>query len=153
MKKFNFTLQTVHNVRELKQEKEQLILGELQTEAAKAADRVSEIERMRFTAIENYANRLENGGSLNAFEMELTVNHINTLDRLRREAEQNLELKKQACLRQTQNLAAATREVKITNRLRENQQARHRLESDRHEQNALDELVSANFARKMSQTR
>lgn len=151
MKKFKFTLQTVHTVREMKQEKEELILGEMQAEAAKAAARVHEIEQMRFKAIESYAHRLERGETIDPFELELNSNHISALDRLQREAQQFLETKKQACLQQGKTLAAATREVKITNRLRETQQLRHRLEAARQEQNALDELVSANYARRMSQ--
>jgi flagellar export protein FliJ len=153
MKKFKFTLQTVHNVREMKQEKEEFILGELQMEAAKAAQFVSEVEQMRFKAIDNYASRLQSGAALDAFELELNSNHIAALDRLRREAQNALEIKKQACLQQSKTVAAAMREVKITDRLRENQQSRHRLEFDRYEQNALDELVSANFARRMSQAK
>jgi flagellar export protein FliJ len=153
MKKFKFTLQTVHTVREMKQEKEELIFGELQTEALKAASRVSEIEQLRFKAIENYAERLERGETLNAYELELNSNHITSLDRQQQEAQKSLELKKQACVQQGKMLAAATREVKITDRLRENQQSRHRLDLARHEQNSLDEIISANFARRMTQTK
>ena len=153
MKKFKFTLQTVHNVRELKQEKEQAILSDLQAEAARAADRVHEIEQLRSKAIETYAKRLEAGATINAYELELNSNHISALDRLQREAQQNLEQKKQACVLQSKSVAAAVREVKVTKRLRENQQLRHQLEVARHEQNALDELVSANFACRMSQAK
>lgn len=153
MKKFKFTLQAVHNVREMKQEKEQLILSEMQAEAVKAADRIKEIEQLRAKAIENYARRLAIGTTIDPFELELNSNHISALDRMQQEAQKALEAKKQACLHQSKTVEAATRQVKITNRLRETQQTRHKLEASRQEQNALDELVSANFARQMSQTK
>jgi flagellar export protein FliJ len=153
MKKFKFTLQAVHNVREIKQEKELLILSELQAEAAKAADRIKEIEQLRSKAIENYARRLESGRAIDPYELELNSNHISALDRLQREAQKTLEMKKQACFRQSKTVEAAVREVKITKRLRETQQARYQLEAGRQEQNNLDELVSANYARQMSQSK
>ena len=79
----------------------------------------------------------------------MSSNHFASLDRLQREAEKVLNDKKLACNTQSQKLAAAVREVKITNRLRETQVAKHKLEIDRQEQINLDEIVSANFARRL----
>lgn len=149
MKKFKFTLQTVHNVREMRQEKEELIFSQMQAEAERAAERIAQIEKMRFEAIEKYTRKLTAGEFVCAREMEMNSNHFASLDRLQREAEQVLSEKRQACRSQSQKLAAAVREVKITNRLRETQAARHKLELDRQEQNNLDEIVSANFARRL----
>lgn len=151
MKKFKFTLQTVHDVREMKQENEHLRFTQLQKEAEKAAEQVRLIEKMRQEAIEKYSLRLQSGGIINAYELEMNSNHISTLDRLIREAQGSLEQKKLACLKQSENVAAATRAAKITSRLRETQAQRHKLETDKQEQNAIDELVSANFARRMTQ--
>jgi flagellar export protein FliJ len=149
MKKFKFSLETVHNVREMRQEKEKLRLSELQAEAAKAADQIRQIENLRFESLENYARRLNSGEQVSAIEMELNSNHFASLNRLQIEAETKLEQKKQQCRRQGETVAAAMREVKITDRLRETQKARHQLEFSRQEQNNLDELISANFARKL----
>lgn len=149
MKKFKFTLQTVHNVRQMKQEKEELVLSEKQNEANRAAERLDELERARVDAIEKYTGKMKAGEFLSAYEMELNTNHLAALDRVIREAQADLEQKKRACAAQGEIVAAASREVKITDRLRETQQNRHRLETARQEQNALDELVSANFARQM----
>ncbi len=153
MKKFKFTLAAVHDVREMKQEKEQLIFGEKQREVVKAEERIAEIERMQISAMENYARRMSAGASLDPFELQLNSNHLASLDKLKCDARKFLELKQKDFQLQTETLAAATREVKVTGRLRETQQMRYRLESDRSEQNALDELVSANFARRLSQTK
>lgn len=149
MKKFKFTLQTVHNVREMRQEKEELVFSQMQAEAERAAERIREIEKMRFDALESYTRRLTAGSVVNAIELEMSSNHFASLDRIQREAEKVLSDKKQACQQQIQKLAAAVREVKITNRLRETQVAKHKLEINRQEQINLDEIVSANFARRL----
>jgi flagellar export protein FliJ len=151
MKKFKFTLQTVHNVREMREEKEHLVLTQMQNEVENAAERIRQIEQMRQEAIEKYTSRLQSGQMINAYELEMNSNHIATLDKVRREAEEVLEQKKQACRKQGETVAVATRAVKITNRLRETQELRHKSESERQEQTAIDELVSANFARRMTQ--
>lgn len=149
MKKFRFTLQTVHNVRELKQEREQFTLSQLQYEAAKAAEQIEMIEAAYLRAMENYSRKINGGKPLHVGEMELATMHLSSLDQQKRRAIETLEEKKRACQNQSAKLAAATREVKVTKRLRETQVQRHQLDIAKHEQNALDELVSANFAREM----
>jgi len=153
MKKFKFTLQTVHNVREMRQEKEELILGQLQTEAVVAEEAVAQIENSRQTAIENYSLRLRSGEQLNPMEMELNSKHFASLNQRRIEGEQIVAQKKQACVRQTQTVAGAMREVKITGRLKETQQLRHDLDFARAEQNGIDELLSTRFARQKTRTK
>ena len=153
MKKFTFTLQTVNTVREMRQEKEEIVLSQIQAEVDQAAARIAQIEEMQRAAIESYTGKLRMGEAVNVGEIELEANHISSLDRLRREAQANLEQKKVARLRQSEAVAAASREVKVTQKLRETQQTRHRIELSRHEQNQIDEMVSANFARRMSQTK
>ena len=150
MKKFKFSLQTVHNVREMRQEKEEFVLSQLQADADRLAGRLAEFERMHLAAIENYAARMGTGGVINISEIELERNHITALDALIRKTRQELETKKKSCSQQAQKVAAAMREVKITDRLRETQKSRYNLEQSRHEQNSLDEIISAGFARRMS---
>lgn len=149
MKKFKFTLETVHNVREMKQENEQLILTQVQAEATKAAEQIEKIELAYLRAIESYSQKINSGRAMHIGEMELEALHISALERQKRRALEILEEKKRAVTEQRVKLAAASREVKVTDRLRETQAQRHRLETDKHEQNAMDELVSANFAREM----
>jgi flagellar export protein FliJ len=153
MKKFKFTLQTVHNVRELRQEKEELILGQLQTEAVVAEEVVAQIESNRRQAIENYAQRLRSGEQLDPMEMELNSKHFESLNQRRKDSEQVVAQKKQACVRQSQAVVGAMREVKITGRLQETQKRKHDLEFARTEQNGIDELVSTRFARQKMRTK
>lgn len=147
MKKFKFKLQTVHNVRELREETEKYLLLKLQADVNEAALKVAQIEIMRSEAIENYAERLKSGEQLSAMEMEMNLNHFSSLNYLQKEAEKVLEEKKEVCREQTEKVAEAMREVKVTNRLQEKQKALHQLEFARNEQNNLDELVSTKFAR------
>jgi len=149
MKKFKFTLEAVHKVRELREDREKLVLGELQSEVNKAAAHHESIEGSRAIAMEDYAHRLRSGEQFDPLEMQLHSSHFESLNRLRMEAEKELENKQQACLRQGENVAAAMREVKVTDRLRETQKTRHDLEYARREQNDIDELISASFARQI----
>lgn len=149
MKKFKFKLETVHKVRELREDKEKLVLGELRTEVNKAAAHHENIQVSRGAAMEDYAQRLRAGEQFDPLEMQLHSSHFESLNRLRVEAEKELEEKKQAYHRQGENVAAAMREVKVTNKLHETQKARHELEYARREQSDIDELISASFARQI----
>ena len=153
MKKFKFTLHTVHKVREIKSERERLTLSELQQEAEKAASRVAHIEEMRNKAVENYLQKLSSGKHLNAMEMELNANHFASLNTLQKEAEKTAEQKRLECLEQMEKVRTADVQVKITDKLRDDQQKRHQFEADREEQNNIDELVSTKFARLVQGTK
>jgi flagellar export protein FliJ len=149
MKKFKFTLQTVHKVRELKSERENLTLGELQNEADRAASQVTHIEELRNDAVEKYLQRLNSGRHLNPLEMELNANHFASLNTLQKEAQEAAEKKRQDLMRQIEVVKAARIEVKITDKLRGDQQKRHEMEFNRQEQNNVDELVTTKFARRI----
>lgn len=151
MKKFNFTLQSVHKVREMREENEQIELSRLMAEQEKAGDRIRLIEESKLEAIEKYTAQLQSNEPINVFELEMNSNHISNLDRLLREAIAILELSKQACSKQRETVVAANRAVKITSRLRDNQEKKHKSETERREQTATDELVSATYARQMTQ--
>lgn len=153
MKKFAFTLQSVHKVREFRKEKEMNVLSELQAAVEAARTRVAEIERQRLDAMRKYAARLNARENISPLEMELNSNHFASLNRLQQEAEAALATKRQECSRQSGVVAAASREVKVTDKLREIQKEKHRIDVDRAEQNGIDELVSDNFARKLIQPR
>ena len=153
MRKFKFTLQSVHNVREMRQEREGLILAQLQAEADTAAATVANIGQMRLQAIDDYALRLGGGEQMTSMEMELNSNHFASLNRLQQEAERTLAEKNHACRGQSEKVALAMREVKITDQLRDNQRSRHESEYQRQEQNSVDEMISTRFARQLSHTK
>lgn len=149
MKKFKFTLQTVHKVRELKSEQENLTLSELQGEAREAEQRVEHIEGLRNEAVEQYLMRISSGERLNPLEMELNANHFASLNNLQREAQVAVDQKHEAVRQQLESVKAARIDVKITDKLRDDQKRRYELEANRREQRNLDELVTAKFARRV----
>lgn len=150
MKKFKFTLETVHNVREMRREREEMVLSQLNAEAEKTAGRIRELENRQTAAIEAYARKMQAGTMINIGEIELERNHIAALDRLIRETRQTLEQQQLTCRQQTQKVAAAMQLVKVTDRLRDVQRARHDRDAAREEQTAIDDLVSAKYARGIS---
>lgn len=147
MKKFKFTLDSVHRVREIKKERESAVLANLRAEALRAEKRVAHIEDLRREAIETYTRRLTRGERIDALEMELSSRHFASLDRLQLEAEAELAERRKACEAQMGHLTEAMREVKITENLRETQRERHRFETERQEQANIDEMVATGFAR------
>lgn len=149
MKKFKFTLQTVHKVRELKSEQENLTLSELQGEAREAERRVEHIEGLRNEAVGQYLMRISSGERLNPLEMELNANHFASLNNLQREAQVAVDQKHEAVRQQLESVKAARIDVKITDKLRDDQKRRYELEANRREQRNLDELVTAKFARRV----
>lgn len=153
MKKFRFTLGAVHNVREMRQEKEQLVFSQLQSEVATATARIVEAENKRQTTLDCYASRLQSGEIIDPLEMDLSAKYLLSLNRLEQESRQVLQEKKQACDKQRQTVAAAVQAVKATAKIREKQLERHNLEFARNEQTNLDEIVSLSFARTLSQNK
>ena len=152
MKKFKFNLQTVHKVRELRSEKENLLLSDLKNQAELARSRIAHIEELRKDALESYMKRLSAGAYLDPKEMELNSNHFASLDSLQREAQKVADEKAQACLSQIQVVLEARVEAKVTDKLHENQKMKHQLEFERHEQAGIDELVTNNFARNIQRS-
>lgn len=148
MKRFKFSLESVHKVREIRQERESAILGELKAEAMRAAERVAHIEAMRREAIDRYTRQVTNGARVDALEMELSSKHFASLDRLQKDAEAELARRNRDCEIQIAAVTEALRNVKITENLRETQVRRHRAEFDRQQQNDVDEIVTTSFARR-----
>lgn len=149
MKKFKFSLQTVHELRESKRDQELSKLAELQNALAQITEELEQAERERHEATENYANKIQ-AGELLSFEIALMLDYLRSLATREQAARARLEQARQACLSQSRNVAEASREVKVTSALRERHHARHLLEMNRAEQTALDEMVSINFARQMT---
>jgi len=147
VKKFKFNLDSVHQVRELRQEKEQSVLAQLQQIAAVAEERLNDLKQRRTNALVSYSESMSSGRPLDPRELEMHSRHITALDRLREEAERVVEEKRLACRGQVQVLAEAAREVKVTSKLRAKKKAVYDLETAKSEQNALDEITSAKYAR------
>ncbi len=151
MKTFKFSLQSVHDVREMRSETERLKLADLQSEVADATAKLLEAESLRQKATAEYSRKLREN-ELDAFEMALTTKFLNVLFHREREARQRLANLTQSCQHQSERVAEAAQSLEVTNKLKAKHRARYDAEVDRHEQNNLDEMVSMSYARKISQT-
>jgi flagellar export protein FliJ len=152
MKKFKFTLQSVHNVREVREEHELMTLSRLNLEAEEASAHLTFVEGALVSAVEKY-NDIKPGQALNAAQMELNSQHISALEKQKAAARDELLQRKDACVRQMSQVTQAARDVKVTGKLRDNQVKVHREEASRHEQIALDEMATLGFARKRGESR
>jgi flagellar FliJ protein len=148
MKKFKFSLQSVHRVREIRQEREMLTFSDLQLQVEKAVSDVRDLESLRLEAMRRYAGKLKSREEVSPLEMELSSNHFAALNRRQQDAERELAEKNLECSKQGEIVADAMREVKITDKLKETHFARYERERERTEQNGLDELVSTRYGRK-----
>jgi flagellar export protein FliJ len=153
MKKFKFTLQSVHNVREMREEKELMVLSRLNLEAEQASARLTAVEGALVTAVEKYNYRIKPGQAINASEMEINSRHISALETQKAAAREEVLVRQDACVRQISQVTQAARDVKITGKLRDNQVKDHRLAASRYEQNTLDEIATISFSHKSGESR
>lgn len=147
MKKFKFSLQTVHDVREMRREQEQMKLADLQLKFTEAKEKLAEAEALRQKTAETYSEKL-GANDIDAFEMDLTMKFLNVLYHRENEARERLAEIKQSCRNQSRRVADAAQSLEITEKLRRKQILRHQNDVTRAEQTEIDELVSTSFAKK-----
>lgn len=149
MKKFKFSLQTVHNMRESKRDKEEQELIGLRKNVEEAATHIEKIENERTQIADNY--NAKQSGTIDPIEAAMTSNYMAALVHRERNARTNLKQAEQEVDKQRTKLTEASRDVEATSRLRERQQERHNNEAIRKEQDLLDEMATAVTARRMGQ--
>lgn len=152
MKKFKFTLQTVHKLRESRRDDARHELVQLQNTADAAAASLEKTTQERLETIDNLSTKMQ-GGPINPMEAALATNYIAALSQREREAQYQLNLTIAAVEKQRLKVVEASREVEATSVLRERQLTRHELEATRTEQNLLDEIATVSIARRMFQNR
>lgn len=143
MKRFRFSLETVHNLREARRDEAEQRLAQTAAGIQAATEAVAEIERQR-AAVETKLAQAT--GPLCTAELTLHVNYLELLAQREREARAHLAALEREREAQRQATLAATREAKVTGQLRARQHARHTAELVRAEQQLLDELaITANL--------
>jgi len=153
MKKFKFTLQSVHNVREMREEQELMVLSRLNLETEQASARLTAVEGALGDAVEKYNRKIKIGEPINVNEMELNSRHISALEKQKAAAREELRERQNARKQQISLVTQAARDVKVTGKLRDNQVKNHRLAASRHEQTALDEMATIGFVHKSGESR
>jgi flagellar export protein FliJ len=150
MKRFKFSLQTLHDIRRRAREEAEAALAAAQAAVVQAEAALTEAVNARRAALDSNAALL-GPGEINSHEVALRASYTAVLDRRiaeaqvrLREAEHNRAAKLQAAI------AAATA-AEATAKLREKHRARHDAEVTRTEQELLDELAAIASARRLTE--
>lgn len=147
MKRFKFSLQTVHDFREFRRTNAEREFAEATAQLQGLKAQIEELRRLHRAALDKCL-LLYQSREIEASLIAAHADFINSLVQRERElrqqmaaTERHLEVKRQA-------LTEALRATKTTAKLRERHLDRHDLELARNEQNLLDEMAVATVARR-----
>jgi flagellar export protein FliJ len=148
MKRFKFSLQTLHDLREQEREDAERALAHAATEVAAAAAHVEGLHDAINQAIAAFAANLQTRAP-NAREAQMHSEYLTTLDQQLAAARAHHI----ACERQRemklQELIKASAAAEATAKLREQYYARYVAELAREDQNLMDELATIASVRRM----
>lgn len=149
MKRFQFSLQAVHNVREMRRDAAERALAAAAAELKGAQAQLETVLRRRQLAMDNYL-LLHQSKETEAAIFASHTDYLGSLFLLERQAravslqiEQEIAGKRQA-------LTEASRQTETTAKLRERQRRQHHLEIAQHEQKVLDEMAIVAAARRLA---
>lgn len=149
MKRFQFSLEAVHNVREMRRDAAERAMAAVAAELQGAQAQLEKVMRQRQSAMENYV-LLHQSTKIEAAHFASHTDYLGSLSLHERHArvmilqvEEKLTLKRQA-------LTEASRQTKTTTNIRERQRERHHLEMAQHEQKVLDEMAVIAVARRLA---
>lgn len=151
MKRFKFSLQTLHDLREQEREEAERALAQAAAEVTQAAARVEELRAAINEAVLAYAASLQTK-ELKPHEAQMHTEYLVTLDQQLAAARAHHT----ACERQRevrlQELVKASAAAEATTKLREQYYARYVAELAREEQTLMDELATIAAARRLRET-
>lgn len=148
-KRFHFSLQTVHNLREAQREEAERGLSRAAAAVDDAAAQLDEAKQVHASATEAFALRLRET-EIDPQEAALSFDYLAMLVNRQRAA--HVQLQVLEAERETRRGVAveAARAAEATTRLRERQYQRHALQAARAEQDTLDEMATLAQARRLS---
>jgi flagellar export protein FliJ len=149
MKKFTFTLQTVHQLRERRRNGAERELAAAGLELEKAKAHLIEVLEMRQQAVNRYV-ALHQTSQIEASTVAMHTNYIGSLMELERLARNSIAHNERQVAIKREKLIEASREEETTANLRDRQFERHVLETARKEQILLDEMAVMAVARQRS---
>jgi len=147
MKRFKFSLQTVHDLRESRQEAAERELANANSELYRANAQLEEVVRSRQKALERYLLMYQK----NEIEVSMVAAHtdfIGSLFKREREAKAHIREVELRLEQKRQAVTEAMRETEATAKLRDRQRQNHQLEANRNEQAMLDEMAVLAVARR-----
>ncbi|MBX5477568.1 MAG: flagellar export protein FliJ [Pyrinomonas methylaliphatogenes] len=149
MKRFRFSLQSVHNLRLTLRECAERELAEKECAVAEAIERLADIQRKQAEATRAYTELMRTGEP-KAHEIAICAAYIARLEQQEREARARLaQLERERDLAR-QKVIEAAQAAETTEKLRERQYAQHRSEVLRLEQQLLDEIATLSVARQLT---
>ena len=149
MKRFKFSLQTVHDLRVNIRDQAEQALAAASASVSEAAARVEEMERLRRAAAEDHAAKLQSG-AVDPFEAALFVNYMHAMAKRETEARRRLSMLERERDARRELAVEAARHAETTTKLRERHRERHAARSASAEQNMLDEMATIAVARRPS---
>lgn len=142
MKKFNFSLEKVQNLKEFKKKQAEMELGKAVQEESKIQDTLDMIARKKVDTI-RAADEMKDIGSL------YSVQHYFSLLEERKEvAIENLTRAKVVTDEKRAAMERAMREVKAIENFREMKKSEWKKEQQKEEENTIDEIVTSKYNRK-----
>lgn len=152
MKRFRFSLQTVHDVRSTARDEAERRLASANADVAKANDSVMETRNIRDREADALVVKYRTG-DLDPRETALRFGYLEALSRQEAEARDRLIALERTRDRVREATTLAARDAEVTAKLRDRHLARHRAETARVEQVSLDELVVIAAARRRAEER
>ena len=152
MKRFQFSLQTVHNVREIRRDTAERALAVVAAELKLAQAQLDTVLRRRQLAMDKYLLAHQS----QEIEAAIFVSHtdyLGSLLLLERQARATTLQIEERIVSKRKALIEASRQTETTANLRERQRDRHHLEMAQAEQKALDEMATAAVARRLTVSR
>ena len=149
MKRFKFSLQAVHLVRESKCDTAERELVFATRELGRAHDELSDVLRQRQAAVDAYL-ALHQAQPVQAPTMAAHMDYIGALLERERQARKAISNHERNVAAKREALIEASRQAETTANLRERQRERYQQEVARDEQKMLDELAVSAVARRLS---
>lgn len=151
MKRFKFSLQTLHEMRQEEREQAERALALATTELAQAMEAVETVIREIDKTIRDYAGKVSSG-NVSPYEGETYSRYIASLDKKLEVARARQAEAAQLREHKIQELIKATTAAEATTRLREQHYQRYVAEVAREEQNLIDELATIASSRRLKGT-
>lgn len=147
MKKFKFTLQTVHDLRESRREKAERELADANSELYRANAQLDEVVRARQKALDRYM-MLYRATELDVSMIGAHTDFLGSLLKRENEARSFITEVELRLEEKRRGVTEAMRDTETTAKLRERQRELHKQETNRHEQTMLDEMAVMAAARR-----
>lgn len=147
MKQFKYSLQAVHDVREIQRDHAEIQVGRVVSELTQTVLLLESVIETRKRAAEE-VRKLHNSPTIEPAIAATHSEYLNSLILRERELRKRVSEVEQRVATERQNLTERCRDAKVTAKICDRQRTRHQLETARWEQKSLDEIAVAAVARR-----